>query len=158
MCRVQQHPPSMEYTFKGNPEMYNTELVGILHQLGLTEMNHAGKPQPAPQLISGRWQYPADRHETFIPTIPILFVVLQSCTNVQYIDHHFQVSYVCKYAAGVQEHREVTVSRQKAGDTVSVQGLWLPRRGALGGKPKCSVPQVGLEPTTHQSGVERDTN
>ena len=31
-------------------------------------------------------------------------------------------------------------------------------RGELGGKPKCSVPQVGLEPTTHQSGVERATN
>ena len=28
----------------------------------------------------------------------------------------------------------------------------------LGGKPKCSVPQVGLEPTTHQSGAERATN
>ena len=27
-----------------------------------------------------------------------------------------------------------------------------PSRGALGGKPKCSVPQVGLEPTTHRSG------
>ena len=121
MCRVQQHPPSLEYTFKGNPEMYNTELVGILHQLGLTDMNHAGRPQAVRQLIGGRWQYPADRHETFIPTIPILFVVLQSCTNVQYIDRRFQVSYVCKYAAGVQEHREVTLSRPKAGDTVSVQ-------------------------------------
>ena len=38
------------------------------------------------------------------------------------------------------------------------QGLWLPSRGALRGKPKCSVPRVGLEPTTHQSGVERATN
>ena len=26
------------------------------------------------------------------------------------------------------------------------------------GGAKCSVPQVGLEPTTHQSGVERATN
>ena len=26
---------------------------------------------------------------------------------------------------------------------------WLPSPGALGGKLKCSVPRVGLEPTTH---------
>ena len=26
---------------------------------------------------------------------------------------------------------------------------------STGGKPKCSVPRVGLEPTTHRSGVER---
>ena len=38
------------------------------------------------------------------------------------------------------------------------QGRWLPSCGALGGKPKCSVPCVGLEPTTHRSGVERATN
>ena len=25
---------------------------------------------------------------------------------------------------------------------------------STGGKPKCSVPRVGLEPTTHRSGVE----
>ena len=37
------------------------------------------------------------------------------------------------------------------------QGLWLPSRGALEGKPECSVPRVGLEPTTHLSGVERAT-
>ena len=28
----------------------------------------------------------------------------------------------------------------------------------MGGKPKCSVPWVGLEPTTHRSRVERTTN
>ena len=31
-------------------------------------------------------------------------------------------------------------------------------RGALGGKPKCSVQRVGLEPTTHRSRVEHATN
>ena len=34
----------------------------------------------------------------------------------------------------------------------------LPSRGALGGEPKCSIPRVGLEPTTQRSGVERATN
>ena len=100
--------------------MYNKEMVGMLHTLGLTDMDHEGRPQPATHLIGGRWQYPADKHETFIPTIPMLFTVLQSCTNVQYIDRRFQVSYVCKYAAGDEEHREATVSRPKGGDTVSV--------------------------------------
>ena len=38
------------------------------------------------------------------------------------------------------------------------QGLWLPSCGALGGKPKCSVLWVGLEPTTHRSWVKRTTN
>ena len=120
-CRVQQHPPSLEYSFKGNPHMYNPELLDTLQQLGLTELTHAGRHQAARHLIGGRWQYPADRGETFIPTIPILFAVLQSCTNVQYIDQRFQVSYVCKYAAGVQEHPAVRLTRPAAGDTVTVQ-------------------------------------
>ena len=38
------------------------------------------------------------------------------------------------------------------------QDHWLPSCGALGGKPKCSVPRVRLKPTTHRSGVERATN
>ena len=100
--------------------MYNPELLGVLHALGLSALDRQGRLQAATHLIGGRWQFPADKNETFIPTIPILFAVLQSCTNVQYIDRHFQVAYVCKYAAGVQEHREATVSRPTDGGTVTV--------------------------------------
>ena len=100
--------------------MYNPELLGVLQTLGLSALDRQGRLQAATHLIGGRWQFPADKNETFIPTIPILFVVLQSCTNVQYIDRHFQVAYVCKYAAGVQEHREATVSRPTDGGTVTV--------------------------------------
>ena len=119
-CRVQQHPPSLHYSFKGNPHMYNPELLAVLQTLGLSARDRQGRLQAATQLIGGRWQCPADKNETFIPTIPIFFAVLQSCTNVQYIDRRFQVAYVCKYAAGVQEHKEATVSRPTAGGTVTV--------------------------------------
>ena len=37
------------------------------------------------------------------------------------------------------------------------QGLWLPSREELGGKPKCSAPG-GLEPTAHRLTVEHTTN
>ena len=37
------------------------------------------------------------------------------------------------------------------------QGLWLPSRGELGGKPKCSAPRV-IERTAHWLTVERATN
>ena len=120
MCRVQQHPPSLEYTFKANPHMYNPELLGVLQTLGLSALDRQGRLQAATHLTGGRWQFPADKNETFIPTIPIFFAVLQSCTNVQYIDRRFQVAYVCKYAAGVQEHKEATVSRTTDGGTVTV--------------------------------------
>ena len=48
--------------------------------------------------------------------MPTLFIALQSTTNVQFGDHKLQVSYLAKYAAGI-EKQGVALSQDPAGTT-----------------------------------------
>jgi hypothetical protein len=66
------------------------------------------KWRPNKEFRAGRWEYPAEVVEHFVPTAPLLFVAFRGCTNVQFCDWKFQVSYLAKYAAGIDEKPQVT--------------------------------------------------
>ena len=51
--------------------------------------------------------------EFFLASIPLLSAICRSATNVDKTDQKFQVNYLCKYIAGVEEHRLVEVTGTK---------------------------------------------
>uniref|UniRef100_UPI00358E8AEA uncharacterized protein n=1 Tax=Myxine glutinosa TaxID=7769 RepID=UPI00358E8AEA len=126
-CRVQQHPPSFEYDFDERPNLYDPDVLKLLEELGLAKRDVFGRLKVPRTLAGGKYTYPAQPKETFVPTIPRFWLALQSCTNVQLCDTRFQVAYVCKYAAGVDEKRQAdfkstsSSSEDMPHDTVDVR-------------------------------------
>ena len=108
ICRVPRHPPSLVPKFHEKEALYDTDTLQRLKYLDLGTLDPvSGQWIPYREFRGGFWQYPAQPGEHFVPTVPMLFVALQSSTNVQYCDRKFQVSYLAKYAAGI-EKQDVT--------------------------------------------------
>ena len=110
-CRVQRHPPSREYKFDVNNNLYDSEFVDILSRLGLTVLNRFGDTVPIKELQGGRYQVPAIANETFSPTFPWLFFTLRAVTNVQYLDGRMAPTYLTKYCAGKDDKRRCHVKK-----------------------------------------------
>jgi hypothetical protein len=90
VCRVPVHPPSMSYSYEEIPMSFDEQATQILIELGLAKRDDSGTLKLHPDLQGGRWHYPADgMKERAIPTIPLLFAVFKSCTNVQ-VSHLFE--------------------------------------------------------------------
>jgi hypothetical protein len=115
ICRVQRHPPSFVYTFNETEHLYDEETIQRLQYLDLGALDPITQQwKPHIEFRGGRWQYPAQPHEHFVPTNPRLFVAMRACTNVQCCDNKFQVSYLCKYAAGLDEKCQVTLTHSRS--------------------------------------------
>jgi predicted GIY-YIG superfamily endonuclease len=116
ICRVQRHPASFSYHFNESEALYDEETLQRLEYLDLGAVDPITQRwRPSKEFRAGRWNYPAQPHEHFVPTVPRLFLALQACTNVQLCDRKFQVSYLAKYAAGIDEKRRVSFSSDSSG-------------------------------------------
>lgn len=122
-CRVQQHPPSFRPKFVPKENMYSPHTCQFLQRMGLAEVDQAsGQWVIHPDLQGGRWEYPAEPTEHFVPTNPQIFVAMRSSTNIQYCDKRFNHAYLAKYAAGLEERPAVDVQADQNNDIrVSVQ-------------------------------------
>ena len=101
-------PPSIVPHFHEKQALYDPDTLQRLKYLDLGTLDPvSGLWIPLKEFRGRFWQYPAQPGEHFVPTVPMLFVGLQSSTNVQYCDRKFQVSYLAKYAAGI-EKQDVT--------------------------------------------------
>ena len=122
ICRVPRHPPSCQYSFEDHGPLYSSETYAKLAYLGLAMpcacANHWNTGN---EFQAGMWRYPADADEHFVPTVPRLFVALKASTNVQVCDRKFQVSYLAKYAGGMDERRPVTMTSSHSADQIHVE-------------------------------------
>jgi hypothetical protein len=123
ICRVQKHPASFTCTFDEKEDLYDAETMDRLQYLDLGETDPlTQKWKPAREYRGGRWRYPAQPDEHFVPTAGLLFTALQACTNLQYCDRKFQLAYVAKYAAGYDEKCHVTLtSTAKDSQTIDAE-------------------------------------
>jgi hypothetical protein len=84
VCRVPVHPPSNQYSYEEIPMTFDEQATDILSKLELAEKQADGKIKLHPDLQGGRWHYPSDgMKDRVIPTVPLLFALFKSCTNVQ---------------------------------------------------------------------------
>ena len=82
--------------------------------MGLATSLGYGKWSLEDPLVCGMWHYRACSDECFIASIPLLFAITRSATNVSMCDCHFQVSYLVKYVAGEEEHQLTEVTGSKS--------------------------------------------
>jgi predicted GIY-YIG superfamily endonuclease len=123
ICRVQRHPASFAYHFNESESLYDEDTLQRLQYLDLGAVDPISHIwRPSKEFRAGRWNYPAQPHEHFVPTVPRLFVAMKACTNVQFCDRKFQVSYLAKYAAGIDEKRHVSFTPGPPGtDSVNAE-------------------------------------
>ena len=122
ICRVPRHPPSFQYTFEERTGLYDDDTLRRLEYLDLAATCElCGDHWNVDAAFKGgMWHYPAYRDEHFSPTVPRLFAMLQSSTNVQVCDRKFQVSYLAKYAAGQEENKSVSFTQAEKRDELTV--------------------------------------
>jgi hypothetical protein len=121
LCRVPKHPSSFLYTFQDHGTLYPEETYHNLQYLDLATPCPCGRHwHTGVEFRAGMWHYPAQPDEHFVPTVPRLFVAMKSSTNVQVCDRKFQVSYLAKYAAGMDEKRDVSLIKTKTPDELHV--------------------------------------
>ena len=119
ICRVPKHPASFSYEFQDHGILYTYTKLAYLDLATLCACGHHW--ETGQQFKAGIWHYPSQKDEHFVPTIPRLFVAMKSSTNVQVCDRKFQVSYLAKYAAGIEERHLVNITATSAPDKVLVQ-------------------------------------
>ena len=111
ICRVPKHPPGLSYYFQEKEGLYDEQTLERLQFLDLGTLDpYTNKWTPLRAFRGGFWHYPAQPGEHFVPTVPLLFVALRSSSNVQLCDRKFQVAYLAKYAAGIDEKRQVSLT------------------------------------------------
>jgi hypothetical protein len=122
VCRVPVHPASDDYYYEEVPTTFDDQATEILKDLGLLSIDDHGKITLDPELQGGRWHYPSDGYlERAIPTVPQLFALFKSSTNVQVCDRRFQVAYLVKYATKSESHAFVKAKGQKDINSVAME-------------------------------------
>ena len=121
-CRVPNHAHFTGDCFVVNNALYDVDTLDLLEKLGLAEKeckcgNWEHVPVPCDELQGGRYNYQTTVPEIRVPTIPEIFIMFQSVTNVQVCNCRFSTAYLCKYCAGVDEKREVRVTSKNKENT-----------------------------------------
>ena len=81
-CRNYLCPDSFGYNYIPAKHTYTMEDAEVLQDAGMAEVNGT-EFEVDEKLIGGRHVYPARKKDCRLPTNPLLFMVMRSCTNVQ---------------------------------------------------------------------------
>jgi hypothetical protein len=81
-CRNYMQEPSDGYAFKPAENTFTKEDAELLQDAGRATVN-GDEFEIDKEMIGGRYIYPALKGEKRLPTNPLLFLVMRSCTNVQ---------------------------------------------------------------------------
>jgi hypothetical protein len=81
-CRNYMQESSASYAFKPAEHSFKKEDAELLQDAGMATVN-GDDFEIHQDMIGGRFIYPATRSEKRLPTNPLLFLVMRSCTNVQ---------------------------------------------------------------------------
>ena len=107
-CRYPKHDCSFHGSVMTQIPWYCYEVTEHLIYIGLADRNKRNMGLPE-VLLPKKFRYGAGPTGVVSPTNGKLFALFGSSTNVQLCDEKFCVSYVCKYAAGTDEKRDVTI-------------------------------------------------
>jgi hypothetical protein len=102
ICRLGISSTGEENTYEKFLHYYNKEDEEIFKSIGLAD--EYGNVQE--ELCGGKWNFKKNSLDNFIPTVPILFAVSRSCSNVRLCDDRFAHAYLSKYAAGKESRPE----------------------------------------------------
>ena len=118
-CRFPPYDPSNVVWLKEIPVQYSDDALKILKDLGLCETLD-GVDELSQELKCYKFSYPAVKGEHVMPNSPSLFALTKSSGNILLITKLMSAKYLNKYAAGKEEHGQVTIKSGSSIDSYKV--------------------------------------
>ncbi len=106
-CRVRYSHPRDEDEYEKHHGYYNAEQTAVLDSIGLVK---DGEVEDC--LVGGRWHLAHVSERNMVSTVPLLFAICRSTTNVKICDERFNHAYLSKYAAGKETRRPVDLKSE----------------------------------------------
>lgn len=121
-CRTPHYPPSEEYRFVDYTPEHSESALELLIKIGLARRNLEGDIIWNDQLIGGKYFYPADKYEHFIPTNNHLWALHRSQCNLLYCDQYRRSRYIAKYIAASESKAAVFLKVDKSDNVIGPRG------------------------------------
>ena len=118
-CRFPPYDPSNVVWMKEIPVQYSADALKVLTDLGLCYYSD-GVEELSQELRCYKFSYPAVKGEHVMPNSPSLFALTKSSGNILLITKLMSAKYLNKYAAGKEEHGQVTIKSGSSVDSYKV--------------------------------------
>ena len=119
-CRFPPYEPSNTVWLKEIPVQYSDDALKVLKDLGLCYVTQ-GEDVLAEDLKCFKFSYPAVKGEHVMPNSASMFALTKSSGNILLITKLMSAKYLNKYAAGKEEHCQVTIKSGSSIDNYQVK-------------------------------------
>ena len=122
-CRFPAYPQSHVPWYKEFHQPHSKEALEGLQELGLAEARpgYYNELQVTSTLMAGKYMYTAQKGEHMSPLNVALWSITRSSLNVLKVCKSVASRYLTSYAAGKEEHADVSINPEKAHNVLNVQ-------------------------------------
>ena len=121
-CRYPVYPTSAKYHLEEVDVNHSDETFHVLSLCKLAEekIGFSNTMCVTDDLKAGQWLYPSQKSQNVTPMNPHMFVLTESQNNLLICDKYLSARYIAKYAAGVEEKANVSISAAKQENALQV--------------------------------------
>ena len=147
-CRFPPYPQSHEPWYKEFHQPHSKEALEALQEIGLAEPRPGffNELQVTSVLKAGKYMYAAQRGEHMSPLNVALWSICKSSLNVLKVCKSVASRYLTSYAAGKEEHADVSINPDNAHNVLNVQVQKIENK-KLGGVRKILAREAKKEKT-----------
>ena len=122
-CRFPAYPQSHVPWYKEFHQPHSREALEALQELGLAEARpgYSNELQVTSTLMAGKYMYAAQKGEHMSPLNVALWSITKSSLNVLKVCKSVASRYLTSYAAGKEEHADVSINPANAQNVLNVQ-------------------------------------